>query len=89
LEDVDDETKSFSSDRRPSAIVSTIYSADPASLSHKAPNTFWINFKDVDFSAETGKVMKLDLWKNQSHIYSGNAVKDFQVAKPFKFLGLS
>jgi penicillin V acylase-like amidase (Ntn superfamily) len=53
------------------------------------PNTFWINFKDIDFSAETGKVMKLDLGKNQSHIYSGNAVKDFQVAKPFKFLGLS
>jgi hypothetical protein len=33
--------------------------------------------------------MKLDLGKNQSHVYSGNAVKDFQVAKPFKFLGLS
>src|ERR1700677_3367843 len=53
------------------------------------PNTFWVNFKDIDFSAATGKVMKLDLGKNQSHIYSGNAVKDFQVAKPFKFLGLS
>ncbi len=53
------------------------------------PNTFWVNFKDIDFSAETGKVMKLDLGKDQSHIYSGNAVKDFQVAKPFRFLGLS
>jgi penicillin V acylase-like amidase (Ntn superfamily) len=52
------------------------------------PNTFWVSFKDIDFSAETGKVKKLDLGKNQSHIYSGNAVKDFQVSKPFKFLGL-
>jgi penicillin V acylase-like amidase (Ntn superfamily) len=53
------------------------------------PNTFWVNFKDIDFSAETGKVMKLDLGKDQSHIHSGNAVKDFVVTKPFRFLGLS
>jgi penicillin V acylase-like amidase (Ntn superfamily) len=53
------------------------------------PNTFWVNFKDIDFSAETGKVMKLDLGKDQSHVYSGNAVKDFQVTKQFRFLGLS
>ena len=51
------------------------------------PNTFWVNFNDIDFSAETGKVMKLDLGKNQSHVYAGNAVKDFVVSKPFKFLG--
>jgi hypothetical protein len=49
----------------------------------------WINFKDINFSTETGKVIKLDLGKNQSRIYSGNAVKDFQAAKPFKFLGVS
>jgi penicillin V acylase-like amidase (Ntn superfamily) len=53
------------------------------------PNTFWMNFKDIDFSPETGKVMRLDLGKDQSHVYSGNVVKDFQVAKPFKYLGLS
>ncbi len=52
------------------------------------PNTFWVNFKDVDFSAETGKVMKLDLGKDQKNIYSGNAANDFKAAKPFKFLGL-
>ena len=52
------------------------------------PNTFWVIFKDIDFSAETGKVLKLDLGKNQSRTYAGNATKDFQVAKPFKFLGL-
>jgi choloylglycine hydrolase len=52
------------------------------------PNVFWVNFKDIDFSAQTGKVLKLDMGKDQSHIYAGNAVKDFEVAKPFKFLGL-
>jgi penicillin V acylase-like amidase (Ntn superfamily) len=52
------------------------------------PNTFWVNFRDVDFSAETGKVMKLDLGRDQKNIYSGNAAKDFKATKPFKFLGL-
>jgi penicillin V acylase-like amidase (Ntn superfamily) len=52
------------------------------------PNTFWVNFKDVDFSVETGKVMKLDLGENQKNVYSGNAVKEFKVTKAFKFLGL-
>jgi penicillin V acylase-like amidase (Ntn superfamily) len=52
------------------------------------PNIFWVNLHSVDFSAETGKVMKLDLGKNQSHIYSGNAATDFKEAKPFNFLGL-
>jgi penicillin V acylase-like amidase (Ntn superfamily) len=33
------------------------------------PNTFWINFKDINLSVETGKVIKLDLGKKQSHIY--------------------
>jgi penicillin V acylase-like amidase (Ntn superfamily) len=51
-------------------------------------NTFWINLRNVDFSAETGKVMKLDLGKNQSQIHSGNAVSDFKETKPFNFLGL-
>jgi penicillin V acylase-like amidase (Ntn superfamily) len=52
------------------------------------PNTFWIDFKDVDFSSESGKVMKLDLGPNQSHVYAGNVAKDFKVTKPFRFLGL-
>jgi penicillin V acylase-like amidase (Ntn superfamily) len=52
------------------------------------PNTFWINFKDVDFSPQTGKVMKLDLGKDQRNIYSGNAAAAFKVTKPFTFLGL-
>jgi len=52
------------------------------------PNTFWVNFKDIDFS-EHGKVMRLDLGKNQSNTYAGNAVKDFRAAAPFKFLGVA
>jgi choloylglycine hydrolase len=52
------------------------------------PNTFWIDLKDVDFSPQTDKVMKLDLGKHQRNIYSGNAVAAFKVTKPFTFLGL-
>lgn len=52
------------------------------------PNTFWVDFKDVDFSAETGKVMKLNLGKNQRNVFSGNAAKEFKAAEPFHFLGL-
>ncbi|WPU65046.1 linear amide C-N hydrolase [Peredibacter starrii] len=52
------------------------------------PNTFWVNLKEVDFSSKTGKVMKLDLGKDQRNVYSGNAVKDFKISEPFKFLGL-
>jgi len=51
------------------------------------PNTFWVNLRDIDFS-EHGKVMKLDLGKEQSHVYAGNAVRDFEVSRPFRFLGL-
>ncbi|HTF70088.1 MAG TPA: linear amide C-N hydrolase [Edaphobacter sp.] len=52
------------------------------------PNTFWVDFKDVDFSPVTGKVLKLDLGEHQHNIFSGNAVKAFTEAPPFKFLGL-
>jgi penicillin V acylase-like amidase (Ntn superfamily) len=52
------------------------------------PNTFWVDFKDVDFSVESGKVMKLDLGPNQSHVHAGNVAKEFKETKPFRFLGL-
>lgn len=52
------------------------------------PNTFWVDLKGLDFSAETGKVKKLDLGDNQTNIFSGNANKDFKDAKPFTFLGI-
>ena len=56
--------------------------------SARTPNVFWVDLKKVDFSAESGKVMKLDLGPNQTKVYSGDAVGDFQLAKPFQFLGL-
>jgi penicillin V acylase-like amidase (Ntn superfamily) len=52
------------------------------------PNIFWVDLTKLDFSASTGKVMKLDLGPNQTHIYSGMADDQFKEAKPFQFLGL-
>lgn len=52
------------------------------------PNVFWVDLTKLDFSQDTGKVMKLDLGPDQTHIYSGEASGDFKEAKPFKFLGL-
>lgn len=52
------------------------------------PNTFCVDFKNVDFSHESGKVMKLDLGPNQSRIHAGDVAKEFKVAEPFRFLGL-
>lgn len=51
------------------------------------PNTFWVDLKEFDLS-ENGKVMKLELGKNQSHVYAGNVAKDFRASAAFKFLGL-
>nr|WP_253272315.1 linear amide C-N hydrolase [Advenella kashmirensis] len=52
------------------------------------PNIFWVDLKKLDLSEKTGKVMTLQLGKNQSTIYSGMANEQFKPAKPFKFLGL-
>ncbi|PHM54996.1 linear amide C-N hydrolase [Xenorhabdus hominickii] len=53
------------------------------------PNIFWTDIKKIDFSAETGKVKKLELGKEQSNIFSGDATKDYVDSEPFEFLGLS
>lgn len=50
------------------------------------PNTFWVNLKDVNFS-EGQPVKKLTISGGQ--IYSGNSVKDFKEAAPFKFMGIN
>jgi penicillin V acylase-like amidase (Ntn superfamily) len=52
------------------------------------PNIFWVDLSKFDFSEARGKVMKLDLGPNQTHIYSGMANDQFKETKPFKFLGL-
>lgn len=53
------------------------------------PNIFWTDLKKIDFSSDTGKVKKLELGEEQSHIYSGDATAQYVDAKPFEFLGLS
>jgi len=50
-----------------------------------SPNTFWVDFKKIDFS-EKAAVKKLNLTGGE--IYAGDAVNHFQEAKPFKFEGL-
>ncbi len=53
-----------------------------------APNVFWVDITKLDLSESTGKVRKLDLGPNQSHIYSGMVNDQFKEAQAFKFLGL-
>ncbi len=52
------------------------------------PNTFWVDLKALDFSPESGKVLKLDLGPDQRHTFAGDATRAFQPSAPFKFLGL-
>ncbi|WP_430613503.1 linear amide C-N hydrolase [Flavobacterium sp. JP2137] len=49
------------------------------------PNTFWVDLKDFDLSAQ-GKTMMLSL--DDYKTYNGKTNKDFKVATPFKFLGI-
>ncbi|MDQ8034506.1 MAG: linear amide C-N hydrolase [Bordetella sp.] len=53
-----------------------------------SPNVFWVDLKQIDFSADKGRVRKLDLGPNQGTAYAGNATARFQDSKPFAFLGL-
>lgn len=52
------------------------------------PNIFWVDLNTIDFSADKGKVQKLDLGPDQRNIFSGVANKEFKDAEPFKFLGI-
>ncbi|WP_234642185.1 linear amide C-N hydrolase [Delftia tsuruhatensis] len=52
------------------------------------PNTFWVDLKVLDFSKESGKVLKLDLGPDQNHTFSGDATRQFQPSAPFRFLGI-
>lgn len=54
-----------------------------------SPNTFWVDLKKVDFSAERGRVKKLDLGPEQQIIYSGDVADAFAVAEPFVFQGIN
>lgn len=50
------------------------------------PNTFWVPFSDLDFSANA-EVKKLPMAGGQ--IYSGNAAGNFESAPAFKFMSAS
>lgn len=50
-----------------------------------SPNTFWVDFKNIDFS-EKATVKKLNLTGGE--IYAGDTVNKFKETKPFKFEGL-
>jgi penicillin V acylase-like amidase (Ntn superfamily) len=52
------------------------------------PNVFWVDLAAFDLTAETGKVMKLDLGPGQTKTYSSVANSQFKETKPFTFLGL-
>lgn len=52
------------------------------------PNTFWVDLRKVDLSAESGKVLKLDLGENQTNTFAGEANANFRPSAPFRFLGL-
>ncbi|RRU19736.1 linear amide C-N hydrolase [Stenotrophomonas sp. 278] len=51
------------------------------------PNTFWVDLNKVDFSHETGRVLKLDLGKDQRNVFAGDALAQFKTSQPFAFLG--
>ena len=48
------------------------------------PNTFWVDLKDIDFSALTGETMTLDLGPQQT--YDGNSTDAF-AGRTLVFLG--
>lgn len=54
-----------------------------------APNVFWVDLKQIDFSEKTGQVKKLTLGPNQANIYAGEVSHAFQRSEPFHFLGLA
>ena len=50
-----------------------------------APNVFWVDLNDLDFS-ENAPTKKLSIAHGE--VYAGNVDKDFQDAQPFTFQGL-
>lgn len=52
-----------------------------------SPNTFWIDLKDINFSAT--QPLKLDLGKDQTITYAGKANSSLKATPAFKFLGIN
>lgn len=53
-----------------------------------SPNIFWVDLKKINFDA-SAPIKKLDLGPDQSHIYSGDATKNFVTSSPMPFLTAS
>lgn len=51
------------------------------------PNVFWVDLQTLDFSAETGKILKLDLGENQRNIFHGQVNASCTPSPMFTFLG--
>ncbi|WP_334148675.1 linear amide C-N hydrolase [Hyphomicrobium sp.] len=49
-----------------------------------APNVFWVDLKQIDFSSGA-EVRRLDLGEDQRNIFSGEVSGSFVAAKPFAF----
>ncbi|CAM4252320.1 linear amide C-N hydrolase [Acinetobacter pragensis] len=52
-----------------------------------SPNVFWVDLNKINF--KDGKSRKLDLGKDQSNTFAGDATAAFTETKPFVFLGIS
>lgn len=50
-----------------------------------APSVIWMDLNEIDFSAKTGVVKKLDLGDNQQHLFAGNVTNEFVESDPFEF----
>ncbi|HDF2328363.1 linear amide C-N hydrolase [Morganella morganii subsp. sibonii] len=50
-----------------------------------ASAVIWADFSNIDFSAQTGTVRKLNLGNNQQHLFSGSVTPYFREAEPFRF----
>lgn len=52
-----------------------------------SPNTFWVELKNLDFSAGA-PTRRLSLGEGEKTIYAGDASSEFEQATPFAFLGV-
>ena len=50
------------------------------------PNVFWVDINKIDLSDKTGKVLKLDLGKEQSNVFAGEVSGKFVESKMMNFL---
>lgn len=50
-----------------------------------ASAVIWVDFRNIDFSAQTGTVRKLNLGNNQQHQFTGNVTPYFRESEPFRF----